>query len=214
MAAGALLAALAMVAVASVPADAQDDPKPIGRVVVDVRGAFPKFAVDQLIADSRALAVNELPGRGLGLDAGAHLYLFKWKAVTFGVGGQLTFARARSSAIETEAITTRAITERFMSIAPQLSLNFGTGDGWSYLSGGIGTATWSIVPDGQEPTAADEERSRTINYGGGARWFSKAHLAFTFDVRFHIILPGAPQLFLPGSPRTTMLIIGGGVSVK
>jgi hypothetical protein len=203
-----------MVALASVPADAQDDPKPIGRVVLDLRGTLPRFAVDQLIAGSRALAVNELPGRGLGLDVGAHLYLFKWKAVTFGVGGQLTLARAHSSAIATQTLLTRAITERFTSIAPQLSLNFGTGGGWSYLSGGIGTATWSIVPDGQNPTAPDEERLRTINYGGGARWFSKAHLAFTFDVRFHLILPGGPQLFLPGSPRTTMLIIGGGISVK
>ena len=38
--------------------------------------------------------------------------------------------------------------------------------------------------------AADEEPLKTINYGGGARWFTKTHLAFSFDVRFYAINPG------------------------
>ena len=33
-------------------------------------------------------------------------------------------------------------------------------------------------------------RLKTINYGGGARWFAKAHVAFSFDVRFYAINPG------------------------
>ena len=66
------------------------------------------------------------------------------------------------------------------------------------------------MPDGQQPLPADEERLTTINYGGGARWFAKPHLAFTFDVRFHGHHPGTPQGGLPGSPRMTMLIIGAG----
>jgi hypothetical protein len=102
----------------------------------------------------------------------------------------------------------RPATETFKTFAPQLSLNFGTGHGWSYLSGGIGASIWSIVPDGQEPRPVDTDRIRTVNYGGGARWFAKPHLAFSFDVRFYQIDPYVD------SPRTTLLVIGAGISVK
>jgi hypothetical protein len=99
-------------------------------------------------------------------------------------------------------------------MAPHLSLNFGTGDGWSYLSVGRGTSQWSIVPEGTDARPADAERLRTFSYGGGARWFSKAHLGFTFDVRFHEIAPGSPQPDGPGSPRTTLLVLSAGISIK
>ena len=66
-------------------------------------------------------------------------------------------------------------------ISPQLSLNFGNGNGWSYLSVGIGRSLWSITPDGAQSRPIDEEPIRTINYGGGARWFIKPHLAFSLD---------------------------------
>ena len=57
--------------------------------------------------------------------------------------------------------------ERLANIAPQLSFNFGDdGDGWSYLSGGIGTSQWSVVRDGSDPLAPDLERLKTINYEG------------------------------------------------
>ena len=103
----------------------------------------------------------------------------------------------------------------FTSIAPQLSLNFGNGYGWSYLSGGIGQATWSLVPEGATAAAADEEKIKTINYGGGARWFKKKHIGFSFDIRFYAINPGTPtSAHLVGSPRTRLLVIGAGVSVK
>ena len=36
----------------------------------------------------------------------------------------------------------------------------------------------------------DDEPLNTINYGGGARWFIKPHVAFSFDVRFYAINPG------------------------
>ena len=95
-----------------------------------------------------------------------------------------------------------------------VSFNFGDGDGWSYLSGGIGTSTWSLVPDGLPPAAPDTEHLKTINYGGGGRWFIKRHLAFSFDVRFYAIEPTTPIPGHPSGPRTTLLIMGAGVSVK
>ncbi len=210
-----LLAALAVTSAVSGTAHAQVAPPPIGPFVFDVRGSFPKFVTDPQLADSRGLSPNELPGRGLGLDLGAHVYLFTWRAITFGLGGQLTLARSHESPPEVSGVTLgRPVTERFTSIVPQLSFNFGTGNGWSYISGGMGPARWLLVPDGEQPTAADEERLTTINYGGGARWFTKPRLAFTLDVRFHAIAPGTAQRGFPGSPRTTMLIMGAGISIR
>ena len=206
--------ALALVAIQRSTVAAQDAPPSIGPFVVDLRGTFPGFPQDLFLANSRGLNVRELPGRGLGVDAGAHVYLFRWKAVTFGLGGQFTVGRARFAPPSESAESFRSVTERFTSFGPQLSFNFGTGDGWSYFSGGVGRAVWSIVPDGSDPALPDEEILRAFNYGGGARWFAKPHLAFTFDVRIHAIDPGTPYLGRPGSPRTKLLIIGAGVSIK
>jgi hypothetical protein len=83
------------------------------------------------------------------------------------------------------------------------------------VSGGIGVSNWALVPQGQEGFPADSESLKTINYGGGARWFIKPHLAFSFDVRFYAINPGTPYLAgTLGSPRTTLMIIGAGISLK
>ena len=70
-----------------------------------------------------------------------------------------------------------------------------------------------LKPDGANAANADREHLETINYGGGARWFIKAHLAFSFDVRFYAINPGSAYTFSQ-SPRTTLLVVGAGVSVK
>ncbi|MQA30474.1 MAG: hypothetical protein GEU82_11665 [Luteitalea sp.] len=196
-------------------AAAQDPPPRIGPFVVDLHGTVPMFPDDPQLAESRALNLRELPGAGLGVHAGAHVYVLRWRALTIGLGGSLTLARSHSAATQLSAVETgRAVTERFTHVAPELSFNFGTGHGWSYISGGIGPGVWSVVPDGQPPAPGDEERLQTINYGGGARWFAKPHLAFSFDVRFYAINPGTPRGALPGSPRHTLLILGAGISVK
>jgi len=213
--------AMLMVSLAARPVHAQEAPPRIGPFVVDLHGTIPRFPTDdQLLAQSRGMALAELPGSGLGLQVGVHLYLLRWRAVTFGVGGELAASRARQTpaALPAEAIAAgiqpvRPAEERFTSIAPQLSFNFGTGHGWSYLSGGMGQSIWSIVPEGQDDYPPDTDRLKTINYGGGARWFIKAHLAFSFDVRFYAINPGSAYTFSQ-SPRTTLLVVGAGVSVK
>ena len=43
------------------------------------------------------------------------------------------------------------------------------------------------MPDGSDPLPVDEDPIGTINYGGGARWFAKKHMAFSLDVRFYEI---------------------------
>jgi hypothetical protein len=208
-----LIFALSSFTLLPMAARAQDPPPRIGHFVIDARGSFPLFQKHQQLAESRGLtSVSELPGAGLGADAGAHLYLFTWKAVTVGIGGQLTFGRSHASPSPESAL--RPVTERFTALTPQLTLNFGNGNGWSYLSGGIGAATLSIVPDGRLPLPADETRLRTVNYGGGARWFIKPRLGFTLDVRFHQIDPGIAEFGRPGSPRITFVVMGAGASLK
>ena len=211
---------LVVLALAS-PVLAQEPPPKIGPFVLDFHATVPRFPNDDdQLAASRGMSLAEMPGVGLGLQVGAHVYLFKWKAVTVGIGGEAAVGRATSAAIPTATPPARASIETFRTIAPQLSLNFGSGHGWSYLSGGIGASNWSIVPDGSDPLPQDSERIRTVNYGGGARWFAKPHLAFSFDVRFYQLDPGSPYTDpttgtpYPGSPRTTLLVIGAGISVK
>jgi len=198
---------------ASRPAFAQDPPPRNPLYVVDLHATIPRFPEDPQLAGSRGMQLAELPGTGLGVQVGVHVYPLKWKAITFGIGGEFASSRAKQTPLEGVA-NIRAATETFQTIAPQLSFNFGTGRGWSYISGGIGQSTWSLIPEGQEAFPSDTDRMRTVNYGGGARWFAKPHLAFSFDVRLYQIDPGTPYFGYPGSPRTTLMIIGAGVSVK
>jgi hypothetical protein len=194
---------------------AQEPPPRIGPFVIDVHGTVPNFPDDPQLAASRGLSQSALPGVGLGLHAGAHFYVFKWKAMTVGLGGSVVAARAHAGEkVSDGAVIAPAVTETFTHAAPELSFNFGSGNGWSYISGGIGLSTWSIVPEGSVPASADEERLRTVTYGGGARWFIKKRLAFSFDARFYQVDPGTPTIFGAASPRTTMFIAGAGISVK
>ena len=158
------------------------------------------------------MAVSELPGRGPGLEIGAHIYPLKWKAMTIGLGGQIFLMRASSDAVP--ELGYRASRAALTSYSPQVSFNFGTGNGWSYVTGGIGPTTWSLVPEGSAPLAIDETALQTVNYGGGARWFAKQHVAFTVDLRFYDITSGVAEAGFPAHPRTRLIVIGAGVSFK
>jgi hypothetical protein len=136
--------------------------------------------------------------------------------VTLGVGAELAIGRSHAvpDAVAGQTAAPGAVTETFTSVSPSASLNFGNGNGWSYLIFGIGQSVWSIVPDAARPLPIDEERRKTLNYGGGARWFIRKHLAFSLDVRLYQIAAGVPQSGLPGPPRTQLLVVGAGISIK
>ena len=150
--------------------NAQEPPPPIPRFVVDLHATVPLFPNDvQQLADSRNLQLAELPGRGFGGQVGVHVYLLRWRALTVGIGGEAIVARATSTPSADSSSSLVAVEERLVSASPQLSFNFGTGHGWSYLSGGVGRSVWSLHETGLVAGSADVEPLQTLNYGGGAR---------------------------------------------
>jgi hypothetical protein len=205
-----LLAAGVIGFAADRPAEAQEPPPPIGGFVVDLHGVVPMFPGDLQTAASRGLGSDTLPGTGLGVTAGGHLYFAKLLAVTFGIGGEVAVGRSHVAA----AAPSPGITDTFVAVSPMLSLNFGSGNGWSYLSFGYGESRLSIVPDGAQPLPVDDEQQKTLNYGGGARWFIRKRLAFSLDVRLYEIAAGTPESGNPGTPHTKLLLIGAGISVR
>jgi hypothetical protein len=193
---------------------AAQEPAPIPRFVVDLHGLTTRFPDDDpQLAASRGLALEELPGRGFGGDIAVHVFPFRFRAVTVGLGGRLTTIGASRNQ-DSETLGLRPVTERFTYLGPQLSFNFGTESGWSYLSGGISVSRWSVAVDGPPLAGPDVERLKTLDYGGGARWFAKRHLAFSFDIRFYAINPSTPVNGLPPGPRTRLFVVGAGVSIK
>jgi len=201
-----LLAALTLAGAR--PAFAQRPPEKIGPFAIDIRGAMPKYGQNADLAAEHGLNAADLPSRGLGLAIDGHYYFLKWHAITFGIGGEMLLSRGSQSA----SATGPAVTTTFKEYSPQISFNFGTGRGWSYLSGGLGKSTLTI----QAQTAPPEQAQAltTINYGGGARWFVKRHMAFTFDVRFYDIGQHPASGGHPGNPHLSMLVLSAGIALK
>jgi hypothetical protein len=81
-----------------------------------------------------------------------------------------------------------AVTSRIVS--PQVSFNFGSHDGWSYLSVGYDVGSIVSKGNGTPELSQDSGTLKGPNFGGGARWFLRERVAFGFDMRFHR-LPGA-----------------------
>jgi len=70
-------------------------------------------------------------------------------------------------------------------ISPQISFNFGTHDGWSYLSLGYDTGTVKSTGSGTPQLVKETTGLTGYNAGGGARWFFIEHVGVGFDLRLH-----------------------------
>ena len=81
------------------------------------------------------------------------------------------------------------VTTRLTTLVPQVSMNFGHSLGWSYLSAGLGRSKVeseaALTGAATTFTPRDSGWVKTINYGGGARWFINDHLGVGFDVRWY-----------------------------
>lgn len=191
--------------------------EPIGRFVIDARGTLARFKDDPQVASSLDVTTENLPTRGLGAAVGVHWYPIRGRLVALGVGGELVIARDSRTAEPAEdddtAVEGPRVTTRFSSISPQISLNFGKRDGWSYISGGLGRARLSAERD-DEPFADSADATGSFHYGGGARWFTGPHLAFSFDLRFYTVNASEASGTRPAYPRTKMMVISAGISMR
>jgi hypothetical protein len=156
-------------------APALNPPRPL--FVVDARGATATIPKDS--AFYPPLPEDALvPARGFGFDGGAHVYAGRLARVRLGYGADVIFVRATQGDLTTVNAT---------FVAPQVSLNFGTSRGWSYISGGAGVAMirGQLIDESGASTSRPSGTMSAVNVGGGARWFMSPHLAFTFDIRLH-----------------------------
>jgi hypothetical protein len=192
------VAAAALLILVIVPgiARAQVTSEPPGSVAFDLRGTtlgvpqtsdfYPDLPGDTIV-----------PARGFGLEAGAHFYPWRGGSRSLGLGADLFWTRGSAtptanSSTADGTITGIALPDVAVSmrvLSPQLSINFGTSRGWSYLTVGAGRA-WV------RSTAARESVARAVgdvNTGAGARWFLSDHLGIGFDLRLHWI--GGSALF-------------------
>ena len=202
------------------PCLAQPPQQPISPFVVDVRGTSSGLPTTGWTPSVPSNTV--LPSRGFGLDLGAHVYVIRFKSAALGVGATWDIGRGQTSPAASTGTTTVVIpkvTTRVTTIAPQVSLNFGHRLGWSYLSAGLGrtrvrseatppaTSTLQYVP-------RESDWTKTLNYGGGARWFVNDHLGVSLDLRWHKISIVPPSGTDPGSPRASLLTAAVGISLK
>ena len=218
MRAGLCIAALSI----STAAFAQPSSPP-GPYVIDVRGVMsgaPGGTGFYPVVASTTI----VPKRGFGLGGGAHLYPFHLgiARLGFGVEAMRTRGTASTPAATTTATTATSATSASVAdavmdmttVAGQISFNFGSRDGWSYLTGGYGNTRTRGQVSSEVPgpivhsVVVLRRHTPTINYGGGARWFIRDRLAVGFDLRFHRI--GADGN-LPGA---SVFALSAGVSVR
>ena len=220
-----------LVAGSATAAQAQGSDAP-GPYVVDLRagvGALPRTAGLFPDVPSGTLVATS----GLAFDAGGHIYLIRIGPARVGIGAGFTGVSGKTSPAPapsgfTSSMAVPSVHTRITTIAPQLSFNFGTSEGWSYISAGIGPAKarttasafttssrdGAVTTDDGAVTTEGSALSRSlrdINVGGGARWFTHRHLAISFDVRFHVVSDTGGETPIP---RTTLVVVTGGMSLK
>ncbi|MEZ5318825.1 MAG: hypothetical protein R2752_15605 [Vicinamibacterales bacterium] len=208
--------ALVLIAASAAPASAQLVPGRIPPVVFDVRGFWPGLGQDPVTASDLDLLATDLPSRGLGAVTGVHVYPIRRGRFALGAGGELIVARGNRDPIVvegSEAPVGPTVHQRLQGFSAQVSLNFGNEDGWSYLTGGMGPMRFGTYTGDTAPAEAAPSKS-TINLGGGARWFFKRHLAFTFDVRFYLTRPEVRTELYPGRGRSRLLVLSAGIAIK
>ncbi|NQW03031.1 MAG: hypothetical protein HQ485_03290 [Acidobacteria bacterium] len=218
------LCAVALLVVVAGPAAAQtpDPPTlpsvipvavaPLPWLVVDVRGGLPSLGQDLITAGDLGVAAADLPSRAKALVVGAHAYPIRRESFKVGFGAEVLLGSASSQKKDAQGEPAGPVVHRRVdSLSAQVSLNFGRGAGWSYLTVGSGPFKFESSLDEAVP---DGQGSSTINFGGGARWFNWAHIAFTMDLRFYLTKPGNPTLVTAGRERKKVVLLSAGISIK
>ena len=191
----------------------EDIDAPIGRFVADLHGVVVPWGQNPDLAIVRGFDPSTQPNLGLGIGGGAHVYLLRWRFVTVGLGASVLYASgSQSPGPDDPDPQAPALRKTLTAVVSQLSLNFGRRNGWSYISAGPGSSTFSLYD--QDFSKPPQRSTRTFSYGGGARWFTNDHLAFALDMRFYNATPLQPTETEPGSPRITTMVLSIGASFK
>ena len=197
----------------------QVEPLPLPReskpaFVFDARAGWPGLDKDATVATALGVTPDDLPGRGLGVLLGAHFFAARARTVSLGIGGEMLWSRATHTVqplVEGDP-EGPVLKNRWSSISPQVSLNFGGPDGWSYLTGGLG---WSkLTMEREDEPQESGGRLRTLNYGGGARWFINHHVAVNMDLRFYSIGAQESATGRAATPKMRLLLLSGGISLR
>jgi hypothetical protein len=147
-----------------------------------------------------------IPGRAFGVEVGGHVLGPRLGPPRIGVGASVLFTRGKVGPPDVFA--------RVVAVAPQISFNFGTADGWSHLSAGYGIGRISTRVAGEAAGDRDETAETgsvgTLNFGGGARWFMNGHTAVGFDVRFYRFGASTESK----TPATMRVALSVGVSLR
>lgn len=209
-----LAAALLLVASAS----AAQSPDPIPRFVFDVRGTSTGLPTTQGWTPVVPTGA-EVPSRALGFEFGGHVRVVHFGGASLSLGATFMTAKGTVAPEATDPATPALVPDvstRFTSLAPQVSLGFGHRLGFSYISAGLGRArvrseaTLAGAPAG----LVEGDWTRAINFGGGARWFITDHFGVNFDLRWHQLAAVTADVTHPAAPRTTMLVLGVGISLQ
>jgi hypothetical protein len=218
-------AAIVFLAAALTPAAASAQASSPGPYVIDIRGAMSGAPGDVSFYPAVPVAVR-VPQRAFGFGLGGHVYAWRFGVAHLGFGVDMMRARgtAKTTASEIATSSTAGTVEAagegplsaamtVTTIAPQVSFNFGARDGWSYLSAGYGAAATRAevnIPTSANGSGAASRHRRTAaaNFGGGARWFLREHLAVGFDIRFHRLRA------MNGVAGTQMFNLSVGVSIR
>jgi hypothetical protein len=185
---------------------------PLPLFVVDARIALPHFGSTVLTTTSLNLNLFDMPTTTIGSIMGLQVYALRRPAFAIGIGGEYIVANAKNQPVDaTGADRGPAIERHFHSTSVQLSFNFGHRMGWSYITGGMGPLTYDTftadtTPNGLHPS--------TINYGGGARWFSNRHVALSLDLRFYGTKPALATDTTGARARQSLMIFSAGISIK
>jgi hypothetical protein len=185
---------------------------PLPIFVIDLRGGFASLGSDTTTSAGLGVVAEDMPGRARTVVVGAHLYPFRRGGFKLGVGAEAVRGVSSNQRLDSTGEKTGPIIRRRLEgMSGQLSLNFGKGKGWSYVTVGSGPMKFESYLDDAKPTRAG---TTTLNYGGGARWFAKAHLALTIDLRFYLIRPATATFDAPARVRKRVTLLSAGISIK
>ena len=187
-------------------------PKPLPVLVIDARGGFAGLGQDTTTALDVGVLATDMSGKAKTFVVVAHFYPFRGGGFKLGIGAEASRGVASNQALDSTGNKVGPIIRRRLEgLSGQLSLNFGKGKGWSYITVGSGPMKFETYLDDAKPTRAGET---TLNYGGGARWSFASHLALNLDLRMYLTRPAESTLDGASRARKRIALLSAGISIK